>query len=266
MTVIELSAYLAVGAVSGVLAGLFGIGGGAVMVPALILLFGAFGHGGDWLAHLAVGTSLATILGTGAASMLAHQRRGGVRWDLVRPLAPGIVLGALAGAGLAGWLSGPWLQRVFALFLATVGVRLLRGAATASHGSRPLPGPLGLAGVGGVIGLLSSLVGIGGGTLTVPFLTSRGLEMRQAVGTSAACGLPIAAAGALGFALVGWGRSGLPDLSSGFVYWPAVLAMLLASLPSAPLGAQLAHRLPVPHLKRLFGLLVLLIAGRLGFS
>jgi uncharacterized protein len=119
--VIELIAYLAIGALSGVLAGLFGVGGGAVMVPALMLLFGALGIGGDWMAHLAVGTSLATIIGTGAASTLAHHRRGGVRWDIVWPLAPGIVIGALAGAALAGWISGLWLQRIFAVFLASVG-------------------------------------------------------------------------------------------------------------------------------------------------
>ena len=265
--VIELIAYLAIGALSGVLAGLFGVGGGAVMVPALILLFGALGGiGGDWMAHLAVGTSLATIIGTGAASTLAHHRRGGVRWDIVRPLAPGIVIGALAGAALAGWIPSLWLQRIFAVFLAYVGVRLLMTSTTAVSAPHPLPGRAGLAATGGGIGLLSSLVGIGGGTLTVPFLSSRGIGMRQAVGTSAACGLPIAVAGALGFVLVGWGRSGLPDWSSGFVYWPAVSTMLIASIPTAPLGARLAHSLPVPLLKRLFGVLLLLIAARLAFS
>jgi uncharacterized protein len=264
--VIELIAYLAIGALSGVLAGLFGVGGGAVMVPALMLLFGALGIGGDWMAHLAVGTSLATIIGTGAASTLAHHRRGGVRWDIVWPLAPGIVIGALAGAALAGWISGLWLQRIFAVFLAAVGVRLLMTSTTVVSASHPLPGRAGLAGVGGGIGILSSLVGIGGGTLTVPFLSRHGLEMRQAVGTSAACGLPIALAGALGFVLTGWGRAGLPAFSTGFVYWPAVLAMLIASMPIAPLGARLAHALPVALLKRLFGILLLLIAARLAFA
>jgi uncharacterized protein len=263
---IELLAYLAIGALSGVLAGLFGVGGGAVMVPALMLLFGALGIGGDWMAHLAVGTSLATIIGTGAASTLAHHRRGGVRWDLVWPLAPGIVIGALAGAALAGWIPGLWLQRIFAVFLAYVGVRLLMTPAASVAASRPLPGRAGLAGVGSGIGMLSSLVGIGGGTLTVPFLSSRGIGMRQAVGTSAACGLPIAVAGALGFVLTGWGRAGLPAFSTGFVYWPAVLAMLVASMPVAPLGARLAHALPVALLKRLFGILLLLIAARLAFA
>ena len=118
-------------------------------------------------------------------------------------------------------------------------------------------------GVGNVIGAVSSLVGIGGGTLTVPFLNGRGIDMRQAVGTSAACGLPIAIAGAIGFMVAGWGRAGLPELSTGFVYWPAVLIMLLASMPTAPLGARLAHALPVDLLKRLFGVLLLAVAWRL---
>ena len=267
MIVIELLAYLAIGALSGVMAGLFGVGGGAIMVPALMLLFGALGGvGGDWLAHLAVGTSLATIIGTGAASTLAHHRHRGVRWDIVWPLAPGIVIGALAGAALAGWIPSLWLQRIFAVFLTYVGIRLLVAPATSITASHPLPGRVGLTTVGGGIGLLSSLVGIGGGTLTVPFLSRHGLGMRQAVATSAACGLPIAVAGALGFMLVGWGRPGLPAFSTGFVYWPAVAAMLVASMPIAPLGARLAHTLPVPLLKRLFGGLLLLIAARLAFS
>ena len=266
MLLIELTAYLGIGAFAGVLAGLFGVGGGAVIVPALLLLFGALNLGGDWTAQLAVGTSLATIVGTGAASTLAHQRRGGVRWDIVWPLAPGIVVGALAGAVVAGWLPSAWLQRMFALFLAYVGTSLLLTRPAAVVVVLPLPGRGGLAGVGSGIGALSALVGIGGGTLTVPFLLRHGIAMRQAVGTSAACGLPIALAGALGFILSGWARSGLPALSSGFVYWPAVVAMLIASMPLAPLGARLAHTLPVALLKRLFGGLLLVMAVHLAVT
>jgi len=264
MPLIDLAGFLLTGAVAGLLAGLFGVGGGAIMVPALILLFGHLGVGGDWGPHLAVGTSLAAIVGTGAASTLAHHRRGGVRWDLVVGLAPGIVLGAWAGAALAGFLPGLWLKRIFAVFLCYVGLRMLIPQRATGH--RPLPGRAGLWTVGGGIGALSSLVGIGGGTITVPFLARCGLDLRQAVGTSAACGVPIAIAGAIGFIVVGWGRAGLPPMSSGFVYWPAVLSMLLASIPTAPLGARLAHRLPVAVLKRAFGVLLLLIAAQLAFG
>ncbi|GAB0149535.1 MULTISPECIES: sulfite exporter TauE/SafE family protein [Marichromatium] len=265
MPLVEVIALIALGLCSGLLAGLFGVGGGAVIVPALMLLFPLFDLGGPWLAHLAVGTSLATIIGTGIASTLAHHGRGGVRWELVARLAPGIVLGAWIGAALAGVLPEVWLRRLFAVFLAVMGLRMVLRA-RAPAGDRPLPGWRGMLGAGGGIGGLSALVGIGGGTLTVPFLGAHGVEMRQAVGTSAACGLPIAIAGMIGFVVVGWGREGLPVGSTGFVYWPAVLAILLASIPSAPLGARLAHTLPVALLKRLFGALLLLIATRLALG
>ena len=258
MSILDLAGFLLTGVLSGLLAGLFGVGGGVIVVPALILLFGHLGVGGDWVAHLAVGSSLAAIVGTGAASALAHHRRGGVRWELALRLAPGIVLGAWLGAVLAGALPELWLKRVFAAFLAYVGVRML--APVSARGGRPLPGSLGLAAMGGVIGTLSALVGIGGGTLTVPFLSAHGIPLRQAVGTSAACGLPIALAGAVGFLAVGWGREGLPPWSTGFVYWPAVGLILLASIPSAPWGARLAHALPVGTLKRAFGILLLVMA------
>ena len=264
MSSIDIIGFLLTGVFTGVLAGLFGVGGGTIMVPALIFLFAHLGIGGAWAPHLAVGTSLATIVGTGAASALAHHRRGGVRWKLVASLAPGILVGVWTGAALAGLLPGLWLKRLFALFLTYVGISMLIPKRAAPP--RPLPGVAGLWAVGGGIGALSSLVGIGGGTMTVPFLARSGLDLRHAVGTSAACGLPIAIAGAIGFVVVGLGRSGLPAASTGFVYWPAVALMLLASMPTAPLGARLAHRLPVAHLKRAFGIFLLLIAGQLALG
>jgi uncharacterized membrane protein YfcA len=264
MSPLDLAGFLLTGGLAGLLAGLFGVGGGVIVVPALILLFGHLGLGGDWVPHLAVGSSLAAILGTGAASALAHHRRGGVRWNLVARLAPGIVAGAWAGAALAAWLPGPWLARLFAAFLVYVGVRML--ARPHRTLGRPMPGHWGLTATGVGIGALSALVGIGGGTLTVPFLSSHGLDLRHAVGTSAGCGLPIALAGAIGFAVTGWGREGLPDWSTGFVYWPAVALILVASIPTAPWGARLAHALPVVTLKRGFGLLLLAVAARLAWG
>jgi uncharacterized membrane protein YfcA len=139
---------------------------------------------------------------------------------------------------------------------------LMSGSAAAQIG-RKLPGRLGSTLVGIGIGTLSALVGIGGGTLTVPFLVSRGVPMRGAVATSSACGVPIAVAGSLGFVMSGWGREGLPAGSIGFVYWPAAVLILMASMPLAPLGARLAHRLPVAVLKRIFGILLLLVSARL---
>lgn len=257
----ELAAYLIVGAASGLLAGLLGVGGGVIVVPALILLYAQEWEATEWVPHLAVGTSLAAIVGTGAASARAHHRRRAVRWGLVAGLAPGIVLGAGSGAALAGLIPGPWLKGILACFLIYVGVRMLIHGNARRGG--PLPGPPGMLAAGGGIGVLSALVGIGGGTLTVPFLNGRGLDIREAVGTSSACGIPIAIAGAAGFMVVGWGREGLPDWSTGFVYWPAVAGILLASVPTAPLGAHLAQRLPVAWLKRLFGVFLWLVAIRL---
>jgi uncharacterized membrane protein YfcA len=257
----ELAAYLATGVASGVLAGLFGVGGGVVVVPALIFVFSRIGLAPDWIPHLAVGTSLAAIVATGAASAYAHHRRGAVRWDLVLSLAPGIVIGAWAGSALAGLLSDEWLKRLFGCFLLYVGGRmLLRRGNTAQ---RALPGTPGMLAAGAGIGALSALVGIGGGTITVPFLNRVGIDMRRAVATSSACGVPIAVAGALGFMAVGWGREGLPAASTGFVYWPAVAAILAASVPMAPIGAHLAHRLPVHQLKRVFAVLLLVLGARL---
>lgn len=268
MLLTEFVAYLFVGMLSGLLAGLFGVGGGIVIVPALTLIFTLMEIGGDWTLQLAIGSSLATIIGTGLAATYAHQRRGAVRWELFAKLAPGIVIGAWVGSGLVAIIPQWWLQRGFAGFLAVVGVRMWLSSAP-RVAQLPAIGALrsrAFWAIGSGIGMLSALVGIGGGTLTVPFLSGRGLELRQAVGTSAACGLPIALAGAIGFALAGWGRAELPAFSTGFVYWPAVGVMLLASIPAAPRGVQLAQLLPVAWLKRLFGLLLLAIALRLAIS
>jgi len=263
MTLFAILAYLATGVISGLLAGLLGVGGGVVIVPALILLFAHLGFAPDLIAHLAVGTSLATIIGTGLTSALAHNRRGGVRWEIFRRLAPGIVLGAWVGAAIAGFLPQIWLQRVFGVFLLIVGTRMLWSRPADPSRQPSVPGALGLAAAGGGIGALSAIVGIGGGSLTVPYLARVGLSMRQAVGTSSACGLPIALAGTLGFMVIGWGKAGLPVGSTGFVHWPAVGAILLASMPIAPFGARLAHSLPIPILTRIFGVLLVGVAARL---
>lgn len=261
MSLVELLAYLATGAAAGLLAGLLGVGGGVIVVPALVWVFAEAGFVGDWIFHLAVGSSLATLIGTGIASAYSHHLRGAVRWDLVRALAPWIVIGAWVGSAAAGVLDEAWLRRFFGLFLLYVGGRMLWGR-SGDH-VRDLPGArsMGLAGTG--IGSLSALLGIGGATLTVPFLGRAGLDVRHAIGTSSACGLPIALAGALGFVVTGWGREGLPPGSTGFVYWPAVACILLASVPAAPLGARFAHSLPLVVLKRIFAALVLVIGLKL---
>ncbi len=252
-----LFACLLLGAFAGTLAGLLGIGGGLIIVPILAALFQLQGFAGDHLMQLAVGTSLASILFTALASAWAHHRHGAVAWPLVWQLAVGIAAGAWAGGWLARWLGGQRLALVFAVFELLVAAQLAFGGAPAAH--RRAPGALRNGVAGGGIGLLSALLGIGGGTMTVPWLVWHNLEMRRAVATAAACGLPIALVGSLSFLTAGWNQAGLPAGATGYIYWPAVAAISAASVLGAPLGAHLAHRLPQRRLRHLFaGFLTLL--------
>ena len=253
----EILAYLLTGAVAGLMAGLLGIGGGLVIVPALALLFTSQEFAAATLMHYAVGTSLATIIPTSVSSLLAHHRRGSVHWPAVRGLTPGILVGALAGAWLAQQLSSAWLGVLFGVFEVLVALQLLAGARPAAH--RALPGIAGMSVAGGLIGGLSALLGNGGGTLTVPFLLWHRGDIRIAVGTAAACGLPIAVAGAAGFAVAGMPAGVSPGFSSGFIYWPAVAGVTLTSVLLAPMGARLAHYLPRQALQRTFAILLLLV-------
>ena len=257
----DLPAYLVLGMVAGLAAGLLGVGGGLIIVPTLIWVYSAKGFDGNIVAHLEVGTSLASIVATSISSVYAHHQRAAVLWPLVGYLLPGILIGAGLGAVVADSLPTLILQRVFGLFAITVAVCML--LKTPIEGAHELPGRLGLCLAGGIIGLISAIVGIGGGTMTVPFLNSCKVSMRQAVATSSACGLPIAMAGGIGFIVAGWSDSVLPAGSSGFVYWPALLGIVATSVLFAPLGARLAHNLPVFVLKRIFALLLLLIGGKM---
>lgn len=253
--------YLATGSFAGVLAGLLGVGGGLIIVPILALSFAASGIAEAVQMHLAVGTSLATIIFTSLSSVRAHHRRGAVEWAIVRALAPGIVAGALFGAIIARWLPSTSLRYLFGAFELFVAVQMALSLKPAPH--RGLLGRWGMGAAGATIGTLSALVGVGGGTLTVPFLLWCNVTIQRAIATAAACGLPIAVAGAAGFVLSGWGHAQLPPLSSGYLYWPALLGVSTASVLAAPLGARLAHSLPTPLLKRLFALLLLALALRM---
>lgn len=252
--------YLALGAFAGTLAGLFGIGGGLVIVPVLIFSFGLQGFSLDVAAHMAVGTSLATIVFTSISSIRSHQTHGAIRWDVFRPMAVGIVIGALVGAWTASLLSGAALELIIGVFVILMAIKmLLRVSPTPG---RHVPGNrgLGIAGVG--VGWASAIFGIGGGSLTVPYLSWCNVRMQQAVGTSAACGLPIAMAGATGNALTGWGGAALPEYSLGFIYLPALLGIILTSVIFARVGANLAHRLNADVLKRIFAIMLLLVGLR----
>ncbi|HHH43820.1 MAG TPA: sulfite exporter TauE/SafE family protein [Gammaproteobacteria bacterium] len=251
------SAWLLLGLFAGTLAGLLGVGGGLVIVPVLAALFTLQGFAAEHLVQLAVGTSLATILFTSLSSLYAHHRRGAVVWPVMLPLSLGILPGGWLGAILASWIGGPALAALFGLFELAVAAQMAFGRTPAEQRRAPGGARNVLAGV--VIGALSALLGIGGGTLTVPWLVWHGIDVRKAVGTSAACGLPIALSGTLGFVVAGLGRSGLPAGSTGFVYWPAVLAISVASVLSAPAGARLAHRLDRARLKQAFAVFLVVL-------
>ncbi len=258
---VEWLSYLATGAFAGVLAGLLGVGGGLVIVPILALSFAAQGVAAEVQMHLAIGTSLATIIFTSLSSVAAHHRRGAVGWPVFRRLAPGITLGALLGALLARWLPALSLRYLFGVFELLVAIQMAFSLKPAPH--RRLPGRWGMSVVGTLIGGVSALLGIGGGTLTVPFLLWCNETIQRAIATAAACGLPIAVAGAVGFVVSGWGERQLPSWSSGYLYWPALCGLVIASVLFAPLGARLAHSLPTMVLKRLFALVLLGLSLRM---
>lgn len=264
---LALAAFAATGLLSGLAAGLLGVGGGLVIVPALIFTLSLLGP--DWappadaLTHVAVGTSLAAIVFTAISSTRAHHRRGGVRWEIWKAATPGLLIGAMLGAAIADALPGDVLRRVFALFEFAVAAQLAFGSEPGPH--RRLPGVIGIASGAGVIGTVSSLLGIGGGTLSVPAMRWCGVAMHQAVGTAAAMGLPIAVAGATGFLLAGSDvDTGVAQL--GYVSWPALVVIASVSLFTAPLGARLAYRLSARALRLVFALFLALVAIRLGWS
>ena len=253
--------YLTLGLFAGVMAGLLGVGGGLIIVPTLAWIFHHQQVDDAIVMHLAIGTSLATIVVTSISSVRAHHRRGAVLWPIFWRLTPGIVVGAWLGAAIADALPSAVLSKVFAVFVLTVAAQMGFGAKPAPH--RELPGTAGMLTAGGVIGAVSAIVGIGGGSLTVPFLTWCNIAIRQAVATSSACGLPIALAGALGFVVTGLNAAGRPDWSLGYIYGPALVGITLTSMLSAPLGAKLAHTLPTEMLKKVFAAFLTLVGVKM---
>lgn len=259
-----IGAYLLLGLVSGFIAGLLGVGGGLVLVPALAWIYAAQGFTAEYNIHMALATSLAVIVLTSIASLRAHHGHGAVRWPAVRTITPGIVLGTLTGAFAAAALPDLGLKWFFVAFLFLAATQMLLGLKTSPH--RDLPGWPGMTLAGAVIGLVSSWVGIGGGTLSVPFLNWCNVRFQDAIGTSAAIGFPIAVSGALGYMLAGQATAGLPEFSLGFVYLPALIGIALASMVTAPVGARLTHRLPVTRLKKIFAGLLYLLGLRMWWS
>jgi len=250
----------ALGLGTGFLAGLLGIGGGMLMVPFITIIMGQRGVPADLAVKMAIATSMATIIFTSVSSVRAHHKRGAVRWDIVQRLAPGIVIGSLAGSlGVFALLKGTALAIFFALFVGFSATQMFLDKKPKP--TRQMPGTGGQLAAGGTIGFISGLVGAGGGFISVPFMTWCNVAIHNAVATSAALGFPIAVANVLGYVLSGQSVQGLPAGAFGYIWLPALVVIAACSVFTAPLGARAAHSLPVKKLKRVFASILYLLAA-----
>lgn len=249
---------LLLGSVVGVIAGLLGVGGGGIMVPVLTTLFVAQGVATDQVVHLALGTSMASIIFTSISSMRSHHAKQGVVWDIVKGMSSGVILGTFLATFIASQINSLYLALFFSCFMAFVSLQMFINKKPQAN--RQISGKKEVFFVGSGIGAVSALVSIGGGSLTVPYLVSRNIEIKKAVGTSAAIGLPIAIAGSVGYLVNGWANSSLENYTLGFIYLPAVLLIAVSSFVTAPYGAKLAHHLPVKTLKKVFSLLLITLS------
>ncbi|MDQ3185378.1 MAG: sulfite exporter TauE/SafE family protein [Pseudomonadota bacterium] len=254
--------YLLLGVVVGFFAGLLGIGGGLIMVPVLAFIFSAQHFPPDRILHLALGTTMAAIIFTSASSLRTHHVHGAVNWQVVKTITPGIIVGTLGGATLVSTLSSEFLSIIFVAFIYYAATQML--LKIKPKPSRKLPGKVGMFGAGSVIGAVSSFVAIGGGLLTVPFLSICNVRLQHAIGTAAAVGFPIAVAGAIGYIVNGLAQSQpLPAYSLGYVYLPALGWVVLASILTAPLGAKTTHAVQTATLRKIFVVLLYLLGTKM---
>ena len=256
--------YLLLGLFVGFFAGLLGIGGGLILVTLMVYLFTLQGFPADRLLHLALGTSITSIVFTSISSLRAHHKHGAVRWDILRLATPGLVVGTLLGTVVADQLKSKYLAIFFVIFVYYSAVRMFANAKPKP--TRQLPGKRGMTAVALIVGIISSLVGVGGGVLTIPLMSLCNVPMRQAIGTSAALGLPIALAGTVGFIVMGLGKDHLPALSLGYVYLPALAGIVIGTFVTVPWGARMAHIMPVTRLKQIFAVILFILATRMLWS
>lgn len=249
----------ALGGAAGFMAGLFGVGGGVILVPGIFYVFRFLDFPPDQLMHLAVGTSLAVIVPTGFSSALAHHKKGGVRFDLLKMIGIGVVIGVVIGTITADRLSGESMKLIFACAIICLAMIMIADPSRFKIFSGMPPAPI-PAFAGGFIGFISTLIGIGGATLSVPFMTMCKVPIRQAIGTASALGLTISVPAAPGFILIGLGEPGLPPLSLGYVNLPAWAVIVPASVLAAPWGAWAAHKIPVPMMRKVFAAFMVVIA------
>ena len=256
--------FMILGAVVGFMAGLLGIGGGGIMVPILTSIFLFYKIPLESVVHIALGTSMASIIVTSAASLLAHQKHQGIIWDVVKNMAPGVLLGTFLATYLVSYISAKHLAIFFACFMAYVAIQMYLNFQPRS--TKNIPGNFALFATGNGIGAISALVAIGGGTMTVPYLTWHSVSLRKAIGTSAAIGFPIALAGTLGYFINGLNAEFTTDYLFGYIYLPAVISISVVSFFTAPLGAKLAHTLPIPKLKKIFALFLVFLSLKMVVS
>ncbi|MBY6197157.1 sulfite exporter TauE/SafE family protein [Vibrio hangzhouensis] len=254
---------LALGAVVGTMSGLLGIGGGLIVVPALAFLLPKFDISGDLVMQIALATSLASIIITSGSSALNHLKLGNVDLFVIKWLMPGVVIGGFAGSNIAEWIPFQYLPRVFALIVLALAVQMFLSLKYQS--TRQLPSPFKTTCYGAGIGMISSLAGIGGGSMSVPFLSKHGVEMRKAVGSSSVCGCVIAMSGMLGFIMHGASVEELPPYSIGYVYLPALIAIAATSMLTTRFGAKLATSMPTPKLKKIFAVFLLFVSFSMMF-
>jgi len=256
--------YIILGGIAGLLAGLLGIGGGIVIVPMLTFIFTAQGIPHEHILHMALGTSLASILFTSVSSVKAHNTRDAVLWPVVFKITPGILVGTFIGTWIAAMLSTNFLKGFSGAFLIYVATQMVMGIKPKA--TREIPGKTGMVITGSIIGIFSSLVGIGGGTISVPFLLWCNTSMYKAIGTAGAIGFPIAVAGTCGYLVNGIGVPNLPQYSIGFIHLTALSGIVISSICTAPYGAKLAHSLPVDKLKKIFAVLLYFVGLRMIWS
>jgi len=258
-----LAIYIVAGIFAGLTAGLFGVGGGIIVVPVLVFAFEAQGFSADVLTHLAIGTSLATIVFTSISSIWSHHKRGAVLWEICRPMSLGLAVGAILGVWTVSQLDGILLKKLFGFFVLFVAFKMM--SKKGESGDRPIAAWPEFSLVGVFVAWVSSIFGIGGGTLTVPFLSRFQIEMKYVVGTAAACGFPIALLGSISNMYIGQSVQGLPEMTIGYVYLPALLGISMTSVLFAKLGASYAHRLPSMLLRKLFACSLFIVGVRFLF-
>lgn len=256
--------YLLIGIIAGFIAGLLGIGGGIIIVPTLLFTLLGLGLSENVAMHVAVGTSLATIFFTSYSSMRTHHGRGYVRWDIVKHMAIGLLIGTFVGSQVAGHLSATPLKWIFMIVMLIVAIKIL--TEWTPKATCQLPGLQGMTVAGAGIGVFSSFIGVGGAVISILFMGCCNVPTRQIIGTSAAIGIPVALAGTVGNIISGWGHPELPSGSIGYIYLPSLLLISLGSIPMVKIGAHVAHHLSVRLLRKIFALFLLTMIGWMGYS